>query len=241
MTEQSKPKNSRTTSKTGSKRKPRGKSQASTSDDKPLKDYSKAEVSSPEFDKELEEINEEIKEKGVPVMSLFGGIDIGEVPDSIERNAYLTELVEVKYFDLEKKEEDRLLKKGMFVLSFEVIDEDSKYIGETGQLFVNVYKHPGLSMDGKGQVLLDGNPLEKKLQQQIRDAIKFFKVTVQSLGVDPDTAEAGKEFNGVLHEHYYVTMYPEKDTNRTKISGNDPIRKAAEVDEESTDMSDLDI
>lgn len=172
-------------------------------------------------------------------MSMFGGIDIDDVPESIDRAAYRTKFTDWKYYDLTKKSEDVKYGKGMFVLTFEVSDKESEYLGESGQIFVNVYKSDKLSRNAQKQITFDGEPVESDLQQAIIKAIKFYKQIIESLGVDTLLAEPGKEFDTVKGNEYYLTMYADRESKQTRISANDPIRKAEDVDAEMD--SDIDI
>src|SRR5690349_2680251 len=112
MTEKSKQKSSRTSSKTGSKIR-NGKSQASTSqakyeispefketleevgDSKTVPDKVNVFEESSSFDEAMEKIHK-AKEEGQK-MSMFGGIDIDDVPQSIARGTYKCALTDVRY------------------------------------------------------------------------------------------------------------------------------------------------
>lgn len=172
----------------------------------------------------------------------FGDLDIDDIPESIVRGKYRCELSGARLSDVKKEEMDIKLGRKLWVLTFEVSEPNSDYIGESGDLFLNLYTAKIRQDPETKQIMLSDEYLDSTEQQSIRKAVKFYRRIALELGFTKEQIKAGSlDFGTKVGSEYMVTLYPDSKTKKTIVSQNDPITLVSESDDNSSGLNDLEM
>lgn len=170
----------------------------------------------------------------------FGGIDIDDIPDAIQRGKYKCELTKANLRSMNKEDLDTQLGRKLWVIDFEVAD-NSEFMGETASIFINLFTSPDLGQDPDTKLfLLQGEPCDPQTQTHIRDAIKYYRTVAEQLGFSREELKAGINFEDKVGQYYMVELYPDN-SKKARVSNQSPIVSVDETGEISSQLDGLNI